>query len=158
MFEATLAQHSLHGGAAPLLGGRLAGSDPVGAPAAQPAPVWLQPAPHPLQHVPAGGAQQPHPSWAADPAAALDDPQAVAAKAAAAREKNRLAQQRFRERHRAMQKEAGAQCEVLAAEIEEVRLEVGTAALCPSAVAIQLDVPRVRLCFTSLLIVHGSHC
>lgn len=48
------------------------------------------------------------------------DPAAQAAKLAAAREKNRLAQQRFRERQRIKQKVAGAQCIVVAKHIEEV--------------------------------------
>ncbi|KAL4458240.1 hypothetical protein ABPG75_013105 [Micractinium tetrahymenae] len=46
-----------------------------------------------------------------------------AAKLAAAREKNRLAQQRFRERQRIKQKAAGAQCVVLAKDIDQLRVE-----------------------------------
>lgn len=47
----------------------------------------------------------------------------MAAKLAAAREKNRLAQQRFRERQRAKQREAGEQCDQLLNEMEKLRLE-----------------------------------
>lgn len=54
------------------------------------------------------------------------DPQVMAAKLAAAREKNRLAQQRFRERRRQRQQEAGQQCEVLQEEIEQVRCRGGS--------------------------------
>lgn len=53
------------------------------------------------------------------------DPAAQAAKLAAAREKNRLAQQRFRERQRARQKVAGAQCIVVAKDIEQVGRQTG---------------------------------
>jgi hypothetical protein len=49
------------------------------------------------------------------------DPATMAAKLSAAREKNRLAQQRFRERQREKQKAAGEQYEVLQEQIVEVR-------------------------------------
>jgi hypothetical protein len=55
------------------------------------------------------------------------DAATMAAKLAAAREKNRLAQQRFRERQRVRQKEAGEQCEVLQEQIEEVSSWFGAA-------------------------------
>ena len=70
--------------------------------------------------------------WAADggggygrasgPAHAKEpDAATMAAKLAAAREKNRLAQQRFRERQRAKQKQAGEQCEEMQREMDQVR-------------------------------------
>ena len=48
------------------------------------------------------------------------DPQVLASKLASAREKNRLAQQRFRERQKAKKQEEGQQCRVLELEMEEV--------------------------------------
>ncbi|KAL4458239.1 hypothetical protein ABPG75_013104 [Micractinium tetrahymenae] len=51
------------------------------------------------------------------------DPETMAAKLAVAREKNRLAQQRFRERQRAKQREAGEQCDHLQREMQELREE-----------------------------------
>lgn len=83
-----------------------------------------------------GGGLQPPPlpalqqqgTWAAAAADSMTwavgngrlDPETMAAKLAAAREKNRLAQQRFRERQRAKQREAGEQCDQLLREMEEV--------------------------------------
>ena len=69
--------------------------------------------------------------WAAGPAGPaapgapapdlpLPDPATTAAKLAAAREKNRLAQQRFRKRQRAKQKQAGEQCEEMQREMDQV--------------------------------------
>jgi hypothetical protein len=48
------------------------------------------------------------------------DPAGAAAKAAAIREKNRLAQQRFRERQRLKEAEADEQCAALQLQIDEV--------------------------------------
>ncbi|KAL4422095.1 hypothetical protein ABPG77_001563 [Micractinium sp. CCAP 211/92] len=86
-----------------------------------------------------GGGLQPPPlpalqqqgTWAAAAADSMTwavgngrlDSETMAAKLAAAREKNRLAQQRFRERQRAKQREAGEQCDQLLREMEELRIE-----------------------------------